>query len=153
VKKFAVPFLLIIVAAFINGCVLPMSPVTNESRIVSPLSNQTKSVTFKEPMVWYDSSFSPTRGIRFPDGTYLLEAEDNDYFYFQAPSQIEYRTMQNGNVTDDHYSSGGLFFKKAAFNLVPAGAYISTDNQTKILTWKLGGNFLNMEGSKWTKNF
>jgi hypothetical protein len=61
--------------------------------------------------------------------------------------------MQNGNVTDDHFSSGGLFFKKATFNLVPAGAYISTDNQTKILTWKLGANFLDMEGSKWTKNF
>ncbi|HEY4952978.1 MAG TPA: hypothetical protein VII71_06295 [Verrucomicrobiae bacterium] len=152
-KKFTIFFLLIIAAAFINGCALPMSPVTNESRTVSPLSNQTKSVTFKEAMVWYDSAFAPTSGIRFSGGTYRLEAEDNDYFYFQAPRQIEYRTIQNGNVTNDHFSPGGLFFKKAAFNFVPAGAYISSDNQMKILTWKLGANFLDMEGSKWTKNF
>jgi hypothetical protein len=152
-RRTIVCFWLMAILFLINGCAVPMSPVTNESRTVSPLPNQTKSVTFKEAMVWYDSASMPTKGIRFPNGTYLLEAEDKDYFYFQAPSQIEYRTIQNGNVIKDNFSAGGLFFKKAAFNFVPAGAYISVDKQTKILTWKLGANFLDMEGSKWTKNF
>ncbi|HTX21949.1 MAG TPA: hypothetical protein VMD27_08860 [Candidatus Aquilonibacter sp.] len=146
-------FLLILIVVLINGCVIPMSPVTSETRTVSPLSYQTKSVTLKEPMVWYDTAFALTKGIRFPDGTYLLEAEDNEYFYFQAPRQIEYRTLQNGSITGDRLAPGGIFFKRGAYNIVPAGAYISVDERTKTLTWKLGADFLDMEGSGWTKNF
>jgi hypothetical protein len=144
---------LIAATAFLSGCVIPLSPLTNEARVVSPLTGQTNAVVFKEPMVWYDQALFPTRGIRFPQGTYSLEAEDSEYRYFRAPSQIEYRVLQSGKVTDDRFMPGGLFLKKALINLVPAGAYLPVDAHTNVLTWKLGGDFLNMEGGRWTKNF
>jgi hypothetical protein len=144
---------LIAAAALLGGCVLPLSPLTNKAHVVSPLTNQTNAVVFKEPMVWYDQTFAPTRGIRFPQGTYLLEAEDSEYRYFRAPSRIEYRVLQNGQVTDDHFMPGGLFLSKTLINLVPAGAYLSVDEHTNVLTWKLGGDFMGMEGGRWSKNF
>ncbi len=143
---------LLLAAAALTGCsVLTLSPLINEDRVVTPLANQTMTVTFKEPMVWSDQG--PTRGIRFPAGTYLLEAEDSQYRYFRAPGPLEYRIFQNGATTDDRFMPGGFFLSKAAIDMVPAGAYLSTDDSRKTLTWKLGGDFLRMEGSRWTKNF
>jgi hypothetical protein len=144
---------LIAATAFLGGCVLPMSPLVNEAHVVTPLINQTNVVVFKEPEVWYDQAFAPTRGIRFPEGTYQLEAEDSEYRFFRAPSQLEYRVLQTGKVTDDHFMPGGLCLSKRAFDLVPAGAYLFVDEHTNVLTWKLGRNFMNMEGGRWTKNF
>ena len=152
-NKFVILLSTIAATTLFSGCVLPMSPLTHEARAVSPLTSQTKEVVFKEPMVWYDQSFAPTRGIMFPQGTYQLEAEDSDYLYFHAPAQIEYRSLQGGSVTDDQFMPGGVFLAKAGISLVPAGAYSSVDEHTNVLTWKLGGSFLRMEGSKWTKNF
>jgi hypothetical protein len=152
-NKFLVLLFIIAATAFFSGCVAPMSPATHEARVVSPVVNQTKELVFKEPMVWYDQTFAPTRGIMFPQGTYQIEAEDSDYIYFHAPAEIEYRTLQGGSVTGDRFMPGGVFLAKTAINLVPAGAYLSVDKNTNVLTWKLGGSFLRMEGSKWTKNF
>ena len=144
---------LIAATVFLGGCVIPLSPLTHEARVVSPLPSQTNAVVFKEPMVWYDQALFPTRGIRFPEGTYRIESEDSEYRYFRAPSQIEYRVLQDGKVTDARFMPGGLFLSKRAFDLVPAGAYLFVDEYTNVLTWKLGGDFMGMEGGRWSKNF
>ncbi|WP_428240172.1 hypothetical protein [Gynuella sp.] len=52
-----------------------------------------KNVTLIDSMVWYD--FNRSHGILFPEGEYVLEAEDDDYYYFTAPSSLEFRTFQD----------------------------------------------------------
>jgi len=152
-RKLLILISLVALTFLFEGCVLPLSPLTHEARTVTPVTNQTNAVVIKEPMVWYDQAFAPARGIRFPQGTYHLEAEDGEYRYFRAPSQIEYRILQNGKVTDDRFMPGGLFLSKGFFNLVPAGGYLFVDTHTNVLTWKLGGDFMSMEGGRWTKNY
>jgi hypothetical protein len=154
-KNIVVPLVILLALGGCGG--ITLSPVTNEDRAVSPLTAQTRAVLFKESMVWYDQGPAPTRGVKLPEGAYVLEAEDTDYRYFHAPSQIEYRRFQNGNVTDARFFDGGLALSKSSLGLNAASVYQSGDASNKalvkILIWKLGGDFLKMEGSKWTKNF
>ena len=140
---------------FLVGCGLmpPQSPVTGEDRAVTPLQMQEKQVVFKEAMVWLDRTFSPTRGIRFPEGVYTLEAEDKEYYYFRAPRDIEYRVFEDGRVVDGNFMPGGLYLGKKLLMMVPAGAYLSVNEQNKTMTWRLGGDFLRMEGRTWERNF
>ena len=142
---------LLAVLLYTSGCVT-LSPVTQEDRVVRTIDDGKKRVIFEECMVWYDN-LTPTRGIRFPEGTYTLEAEDDEYYYFAAPAQLEYRVFRYGKVVDARKMPGGLYLGKKAFKMVPAGAYLSVDNQNKTFTWKLGSDFLLMEGRKWKKNY
>jgi len=130
-----------------------LSPVESEERTVVTLQDQSRGLTLNEPMVWLDTLpvISPTRGIRLPSGKYELEAEDSDYLYYRAPVPIEYRIFHNGQVTSDRYMPGGIYLSKAVISLVPAGAYMSSDDTHKTLTWKLGAEFTHAEGTKWTR--
>jgi hypothetical protein len=106
-------------------------------------------IVFHERMVWYNQPRNPTRGIRFPAGTYRLEAEDDEYRYFRAPSDVEYRIFRDGRAVDGRFMPGGLFLGKTIWKAVPAGAYLSVDPTTKVATWNLGRNFLKLEGKLW----
>jgi hypothetical protein len=152
-SRTAILFPLLAVSTLLGGCLLPMSPLVNEAHVVTPLTNQTSVVVFKEPEVWTDQIFGPTSGIRFPQGTYHLEAEDGEYRFFRAPTDLEYRMFQNGQLIHARFMPGGLCLSKHAFDLVPAGAYSFVDVHTNVLTWKLGTEFMHMEGGRWTKNF
>jgi hypothetical protein len=151
--RFIAYFSLIAATMILGGCVVPLSPLTDEARIVSPVAGQTNMVVFKEPEVWYDQALFPSRGILLPQGTYRFESEDSEYRYFRAPDKIEYRTLKGSQVIDDLFIPGGLFLSKRTFDLVPAGAYRSVNEHTNVLTWKLGRDFINLEGGRWSKNF
>ncbi len=141
-------------AAILTGCsAVNLNPTMNEPRIVSAVEVQNKHVILNDSMVWYDDAYNKTRGILFPKGRYILEAQDDDYYYFKAPSQFDYRTFENGEVIEQRMIDGGLFLGKSYLQVIPAGAYINKDEKEKILTWKLGGNFISMEGEKWVKNY
>lgn len=139
----------------LSGCgLLPGGdPVMSEKRPVTPVAVRDKQVVFKESMVWYDRPFGATRGIMFPEGVYKLEAEDSEYYYFAAPKAIEYRVFSNGKAVDGRFIPGGLCLGKAFLKMIPAAAYMTMDDKNKVMTWKLGGDFIRMEGSKWTKNY
>ncbi len=132
-----------------SGC---MQTTMKEERQVSPVILEKKAVIFKAPMVWANKPVGKTRAIRFPKGIYTIEAEDAEYYYFMAPEDIEYKIFKEGKVVDSRKIPGGLFYKKI-FHIIPAGAYMSVSSKTKTLTWKLGKNFLEMEGNEWKKNF
>jgi hypothetical protein len=150
-KKVSLIFLVIIIS-LLCGCAAlpPFNPVMSENRSVKSVINQEKRVEFKEPMVWYDS-IKQTRGVLFPEGIYILEAEDDTYYYFKAPKELDYRSFEKGKTSDVKLIPGGLFLSKGSFNMVPAGAYSSLSNENKTLTWKLGSDFMDMEGKKWKK--
>jgi len=105
-----------------------------------------------EGMVWYAGP-SRSTGIRFPSGLYPLEAEDADYWYFRSPEPLEFRSFENGRPTAEHSDPGGMMLGKRSLRTVPAGAYIEGEGASKIMVWKLGGDFLAMEGRQWRKSF
>ena len=148
-------FILLILSLIFAGCAVvlpPLNPVSSEDRTVNSVSDQQKNVIFNQSMVWYDS-LRKTRGILFPEGKYQLEAEDNEYYYFKAPKELEYRIFENGKTTDMRTMPGGLYLSKSAFNMVPAGAYLSVSDEKKTLTWKLGSDFMRMENDEWKKDY
>lgn len=116
------------------------------------MPDASKSVTISDGMVWY-AGLARSSGLRFPPGTYVLEAEDDDYWYFRSPLPLEFRTFQNGKPTDENTKRGGLMLGKQSIRLVPAGGYVDGDGSVKTMVWKLGGDFLAMEGRQWRKSF
>ena len=133
------------------GTLPPFNPVTHEARVVRNAQASSKSVTIVNGMVWYN--LDRTKGIRFPPGTYVLEAEDADYWYFRSPAPLEFRQFSGEHVTDSQSAAGGIMIARAAMNMVPAGGYVQGDGSTKVMVWKLGGDFLGMEGREWNKSF
>lgn len=137
----------------VSGCqsTKPKLEVPNSRIILAPTRPEYK-LKLKEAMVWLDNPEAPVRGIRLPSGFYKIEGEDEEYFYFKAPIDVEYRKFLNKKVVDKRFLAGGIYLKKYV-NKRPAGVYYSIDSGTKIITWELGKDFLKMEGKKWKKNF
>ncbi len=135
---------------FSSGCMMPEAACA-EDRAVQSAADTSKTVTVTDGMVFGNAMM--TRGIRFPGGVYVLEAEDADYRYFRAPAPLEYRVLRGGQPVDGQDIPGGLMLAKS-FNLVPGAAYMDGDAPgKKIKTWKLGGEFLRVEGRSWKCSF
>ena len=134
------------------GTLPPLDSTANEIRIIRPASDPSRTVTVPEGMVWYATA-SRSSGLRFPSGTYALEAEDDDYWYFRSPSPLEFRSFANGKPNEEHTRLGGLMLGKRSLRLVPGAGYVDADGSSKAMVWKLGGDFLAMEGRQWRKSF
>jgi hypothetical protein len=142
-------------AVFLSGsCEAQLSPVEATRVVVTPVAQSSKTLTLNEAMVFFDQGgfLSPNRGLRLREGTYILEAEDDDYLYYKAPQQIEYRVFRDGKVVDGRFLPGGIYLSKSLSILNPAGAYLAVDDTHKTLMWKLGTEFLHFEGSKWKRD-
>lgn len=151
----AVASLIILVCGMaLAGCgtLPPMDAAANESRATRPASDPSKTVTVSEGMVWYATP-SRSSGLRFPPGTYALEAEDDDYWYFRSPSPLEFRSFSNGRPNEEHTQLGGLMLGKRSLRRIPAAGYVDADDSSKTMVWKLGGDFLTLEGRQWRKSF
>lgn len=133
------------------GVMPPLDPVAAETRVVRSVSDASKTVTVQNGMVWYNTTH--TRGLRFPPGTYALEAEDENYLYLRCPFPLEFKTFNGVSVTDARTIQGGIMIGKAKLSAVPAGGYIDGEGTAKIMVWKLGGDFLSLEGLEWKKSF
>lgn len=117
-------------------------------KTVRPISDVSKTVTVYDGMVF--CNFTQTQGVRFPGGTYILEAEDDDYWYFHSFEPIEIRETGRQVL---RYASGGLMLAKR-FSMVPGGAYIDGDDpEKKTMVRMLGGEFSRVEGRSWRKSF
>jgi hypothetical protein len=59
-----------------------------------------------------------------------------------------------GQDTSEEYTkTGGLMLAKRAIRLVPGAGYVDADGSSKKMVWKLGGDFLALEGRQWRKSF
>jgi hypothetical protein len=131
---------------------LRLNPVTNERRSVHLEHDPSRTLTVKSDMLWRDGS-PPAHELRFPAGIYVLEAEDDEYWYLRGAVPLEYKAFPKRGKMDDRNLQGGIMIGKYLFRAVPAGGYIDDDGSTKILIWKLGSEFINRQGKDWTKSF
>jgi len=131
------------------GAVPSAAQMQAQDRATKEVSDPARTLIVNEAMIFTD--FGKTSAVRFTPGTYVMEAEDDDYVYYRAPDQIEYRVFRNGRP-DGRFMPGGIYFNKALISLVPAGAYLTVDGTHKTLTWKLGAEFIRLEGDKWVRS-
>lgn len=148
-------FWFIVPVVLLAGCgfMPPLNPAHNEERTVTPVTGQSRVLTLKEPEVWFDS-IGRRMGIRFPQGAYAIEAEDDTFWYFRAPNRLEIRTFAGPNPGSE-LAYGGIALRKSfdALGVYAEGYTEENDATKKTLIWKLGNDFRRMEGDKWTKNF
>jgi len=139
--------------AWLSACGgLQVNPLVNERRDVHPEQDRSKTLTVMHDMVWYDKS-PPAHGLRFPAGVYALEAEDENYWYMRSSTPLELREFRKGGRADSRDLAGGIMIGKYLFRAVPAAGYIDGDGSTRIMIWKLGGEFLSLDGKDWKKSF
>ena len=130
---------------------LELNPLVNEPRTVHLERDPTKTLTVVQEMVFDDKSHA-TREIRFPVGTYTLEAEDADYWYMRSPMPLNLCDFKKSVVTESHNIRGGIAIGKYTMRSVPAAGYIDGQESTRILIWKLGKDFLSREGKDFRKS-
>jgi hypothetical protein len=131
---------------------LELNPSVNEPRSVHLEQDPSKTLTIVQEMVFGDKSHA-TREIRFPAGTYALEAEDADYWYMRSPVPLNLRGFNKGVQTESRNIRGGIAIGKYTTRSVPAAGYIDGQESSRILIWKLGKDFLSREGKDWRKSF
>jgi len=131
---------------------LPLNPLTNDRRNVHLEQDPSKTITVVHEMVWYDAS-PPVHELRFPPGIYALEAQDDEYWYMRSSVALEFNEFRKGGKLETRSIPGGIMIGKYSFRAVPAAGYIDGDASTKILIWKLGGDFMHREGKDWKKSF
>ena len=130
---------------------LDLNPLVNEPRSVQLEHDPSKTLTVVHEMVWQDKSHA-TREIRFPAGTYTLEAEDADYWYMRSSAPLNLREFNKGVQTESRNIRGGIAIGKYTTRSVPAAGYIDGQESSRILIWKLGKDFLSREGKDWRKS-
>ena len=141
-------------AALAACSLIHLDPVTAEERAVTSAADAQKSVTLHEPIVWLNAPADrASKGLRLPQGVYVLEAEDADYWYFSAPAPIEMRTLKDGQPVEGPDIPGGLALAKATLPTTSPAAYVNVDAAHKMLVMKLGSEFVLMRGNQWDRSF
>lgn len=136
-----------------SGCsLIKVSPITDENRSVTPLTNRVKKITFHEEVEWIDDN-PANRGILIPKGIFALEAKDDKYSYFRSAKGIGHRVYQNGKPVQTTFKPGGICITDSFFLTPSAGAYVSIDDKNKKMVWKLGTDFMMLSGSAWSESF
>ena len=130
---------------------LELNPSVNEPRSVHLERDPSKTLTVVQEMTWQNKSHA-TREIRFPAGTYTLEAEDADYWYMRSPAPLTLSEFKKGVQPESRNIRGGIAIGKYTTRSVPAAGYIDGQESSRILIWILGKDFLSREGKDWRKS-
>jgi hypothetical protein len=132
-----------------------LDPTDDRPSTIAMATDRSKILTFKTGEVWcYD--MSARRCLRLPPGTYTLEGEDAVWRYFRAPEPMDFRFLDKPESDRQRFIHGGVALRKGFDIMLPAEVYIDSDShriEDKVLIFKLGNDFADMEGSAWRKNF
>lgn len=128
------------------------SPLANEERPVRQVEDSQMTVTVHEQLSFFDDE-EPARGIVLPAGTYELNAEDDEYYYFRAPDRLLYRVRLRTQMIEERDMPGGLMVRKTEARNVPAAAFLHGNETMRLLIWKLERPFMQLEGDKWSRSW
>lgn len=144
---------ILMIAAGCGG--IRLDPTDDQPRTITVRSDPAMSLTFKTGQVLcYD--ISARRCLRLPPGNYRFEGEDAVWRYFRAPEGLEFRILDKPDGDRQRFILGGIALRKGADIMLPAEIYIDSDSrrvEDKVLIFKLGHDFIDLQGSLWTKNF
>lgn len=148
------PVVLAATFSFMGCSGMQLRASADQMRYARAALDPSKSIQ-TEGMLWVDYPPKPARGVRFPEGKYVLEAEDDEYLYFRAPKPLEFRYFNHGTVIDLRNLNGGLMIRKGGADPygVAGGGYVDSNADSKIMAWRLARDFLALEGRNWTKSF
>lgn len=157
IKSAVIAFILL----FLTGCeITPKSPITNETRNVTPIENPDSAIVVRSDMKFYDGK-PITKILRFPKGIYTLESEDEDYFYYKFENRIEINQLKAfKGIFEPYKLRGGIMICKQIFfeedgyfyYLPPAVAYVEGEtDDTRVAIWMLDKEFLGQRGFAWDK--
>ena len=134
-----------------SGCsAVSVDPVINDQRTATPATDSDREVVFLEPLSWANGPDDrATKAIFLPAGTYSLEAENEQFFYFRAPAQLRMGTYDRGTQTGGHEFVGGIAFAKSSLAQIPAEAYVSKTDTEKIHVMRFGYDFSKLRGKVW----
>ena len=144
-------FLLLSLALILTGCADmtdPGSKCIHEERTVSPASTH-RSLVMSEPLDWCASAGKALYDIWLPQGTYHVEAEDSDYWYFRAPEKVSLGKSAFFSNQGSSTSDGGIFISKSDSSKYSSGAYIDNKSGKKLLLFHFDLRFTVQEGKRW----
>jgi major membrane immunogen (membrane-anchored lipoprotein) len=101
------------------------------------------------PLDWFASENGDRYDIWLPQGTYHIEAEDNDYRYYKAPGQVTLGKKKIFSAQNNMPQGGGIFFSKNAGCKYPSGAYVDFKDGEKLLVFYFDFRFTGQEGKRW----
>ena len=144
---------LLVLASLAFGCgTFSVNPVTAESRAVYGVNKEVRTLTILSRQTFHDSK-AKVYSLTIPKGAYTLEAQDEDYWYFKAPTLLERSTYDGKTVVDSNVFVGGIMIGKKNGMMVPAGVYKSDGSLNMLMIWKFGQNFMKGEGTTFKKSW
>jgi len=103
-----------------------------------------------EPLDWFASENGDRYDIWLSQGTYHVEAEDSDYWYFRAPGRVSLGKTKVFSKQDSRTYNGGIFIsKKTNPNAHSSGAFIDYEGGRKLLLFVFDFRFTGQEGKRW----
>jgi hypothetical protein len=129
-----------------------IDPVINDPRTAMLAADPSRTVVFHEPLSWANGpDHRATHAVLLPAGVYTLEAENEEFSYFKAPSPLSMGTFEAGSRTGGYDFDGGVAFAKSRLAQIPAEAYVSRSQTDKIHVMRLGYDFYQLQGKVWEK--
>ncbi len=145
-------FFVLLLALVLAGCanlILPGSNRIHEERTASPATSH-RTLLMSEPLDWFASESGDRYDIWLPGGTYHVEAEDSDYWYFRAPEEVSLGKTKPFSKQESRRYDGGVFISKNTNpKTYPSGAFIEYEGGKKLLLFAFDFRFTGQEGKRW----
>jgi hypothetical protein len=126
---------------------------SREKMQIRPATNPYLTLHVGEHASFETGDFS--YGVLLPPGVYLLEAEDDDFWYFRAPNPLAIRHFRNCEVSSERKDFGGVMISKTGswWNRY-AGIYVDGKSlEDKIQIVELGRSFRRTKDVLWNASF
>ncbi len=143
---------MLVLLAVPSCSVFSINPVINVERDVTPSADPSRRVVFHEPLSWANGpDHRATHAVLMPAGVYLLEAENESFLYFKAPSPLSMGTFESGSHIGGYDFDGGVAFAKSPLAQIRAEAYVSKSEKDKLHVMRLGYDFYQLRGKIWER--
>jgi|CZKV01.1.fsa_nt_gi hypothetical protein len=143
---------ILLLALSLTGCADLILPGTNrihEERTASPATDH-RTLVMSEPLDWFASESGDRYDIWLSQGTYHVEAEDSDYWYFRAPERVSLGKTALFSKQDSRTYDGGIFISKNSNpKAYPSGAYVDYEDGKMLLLFAFDARFSGQEGKRW----
>lgn len=127
------------------------NPVTSETRPVYPVPGIKSAITVLKAQVFFDSK-SKVYSVTVSPGRFVLDAQDEDYWYFRAPTAMQRAIYDSGQLFSTDLFPGGIAIGKKKGMIFPAAVYRSDGSMDRTLIWKFGREFMQAEGTLWKRD-